>query len=48
VSAFRDAIARVKVQRKRSGAEDGGNVFLPRVGPAATASADEGDDEDDD
>jgi hypothetical protein len=48
ITAFRDAIAKVKVQRKRSGADDGGNVFLPRVGPATTASADEGDEEDDD
>jgi hypothetical protein len=47
VAVFCDAIAKVKIQRKRSAADDGGNVFLPRVGPAATASADD-DDEDDD
>jgi hypothetical protein len=47
IGAFRDAIAKVKVARKRSSADEGGNVFLPRMGAAATASADEDDDGDD-
>jgi hypothetical protein len=45
LSAYRDAAATVKVQRKRTGSDEGGSVFLPRVGAATVASA--GDDDDD-
>ena len=47
LSAFRDAVAKVKIQRRRAAAaEDRGGAFLPRSLPAAASGG--GDDDDDD